>query len=271
MNLLAIFAHPDDETIFFGGTLAMLAAKGVHLHLVSATRGEGGDVGEPPLCRPDQLGAWREREMHCAAAALGARSLAFLDYIDPTISADGQLLAFEADHGILAMQIGAHIKQLQIEGVITHGSDGEYGHPAHRQVHQAVSIAAKSEAHFMYTFSANFQNHPRSRLANRSDPADFILDIGPWFDCKLAAALCHRTQHALFVRRSSEEAGRQLAVEEVLMRTESLHRSWPPAEDFLEDRLAQFLRQSCAEVTQGTGMRQENGKSTFPKETQDGR
>jgi hypothetical protein len=53
--------------------------------------------------------------------------------------------------------------------------------------------------------------------------------------------MCHRTQHALFVRRASEEAGRQLSVPEVILPVESLHRVHPPAEGQVDDALARIL------------------------------
>ncbi len=49
MNILAFFAHPDDETMLCGGTLALLARAGARVHLLIATRGEGGENGEPPV------------------------------------------------------------------------------------------------------------------------------------------------------------------------------------------------------------------------------
>ncbi len=59
--LLAVFAHPDDETFRPGGTLAWLAQRDVRVHLLTATRGEAGSCGEPPLCAPDELPAVRAR------------------------------------------------------------------------------------------------------------------------------------------------------------------------------------------------------------------
>jgi LmbE family N-acetylglucosaminyl deacetylase len=47
MKVLAFFAHPDDETMLCGGTLALLSKAGIEIHLVCATRGEGGECGEP--------------------------------------------------------------------------------------------------------------------------------------------------------------------------------------------------------------------------------
>ena len=82
LALLAVFAHPDDETFRCGGTLALLARRGVRVHLLTATRGEVGSCGDPPLCRPEELPAVRERELHCAYAALGIEPPRILDYRD---------------------------------------------------------------------------------------------------------------------------------------------------------------------------------------------
>ena len=76
MNLVCFFAHPDDETILTGGVLALLAANGVNVHYVCATRGEGGELGAPPVDR-EQLGDARERELVCAVGKLGGKSLTF--------------------------------------------------------------------------------------------------------------------------------------------------------------------------------------------------
>ncbi len=99
--------------------------------------------------------------------------------------------------------------------MITHGSNGEYGHPAHRLTHLAARLAVESfgdrSASLFYTVSASFEGHPKPHLSNPDDPAHLVLDIQPALDRKVQAALCHRTQHALFVRRASQEAGRQMA------------------------------------------------------------
>ncbi|HEX5689959.1 MAG TPA: PIG-L family deacetylase [Roseiflexaceae bacterium] len=74
-TILAIAAHPDDETMLAGGTLAMYAEQGHDLYILSTTRGEGGEIGDPPLATRETLGVVREAEMRCAATALGARGL----------------------------------------------------------------------------------------------------------------------------------------------------------------------------------------------------
>lgn len=246
MDILVFFAHPDDETILCGGTLALLAHAGHTVHYLCATRGEGGERGEPPLCERSELGAVRAAELRCAVEALGGESLAFLDYVDPEVGEDGKLHPYTTDLDTLAEQLADHVRRCHAGAVITHGSDGEYGHPAHWVTHQAARrlVDALGEAApLLYTFSAAFAGHPRPRLANPDDPAHLVLDIAPVFEQKVAAARCHRTQNALFVRRMSQRAGRQLSIPEVLMKLESLHRAYPPLENghLPQDALAQSL------------------------------
>ncbi len=248
MNLLCLVAHPDDETILCGGTLVMLASKGVNVHVACLTRGEGGELGEPPLTDRDHLGEVREGEMVNAVQKLGGKSLTFLGYADPL--ADGEkLFAPEHNPTLLAGQIVSTIKQFNIDAVITHGSNGEYGHPAHILMHQ-MTLAAIASIHkeslpnrsplhlftpspLLYTFSATFPDHPYPRLLNKDDAADLILDVSLFLNQKESAALCHKTQNALFVRRRSEMAGRQLTVKEVMLNIESLHRVFGSEEDEL--------------------------------------
>jgi LmbE family N-acetylglucosaminyl deacetylase len=80
---------------------------------------------------------------------------------------------------------------------------------------------------------------------NADAPAHLILDVTPMLERKTAAAMCHRTQHALFVRRRSEEAGRKLEVPEVIMAQESVTHVWPPMNGSApDDRFSQALLSS---------------------------
>lgn len=249
MDILAAFAHPDDETRFLGGTLAMLAAKGVRVHLLIATHGEGGEVGEPPLCSQQELGDLRENEMRSAAEAIGATSLTFLDYVDPLVSDGGEVFAFDADVETLASQMLAVAHETNSNVIISHGSNGEYGHPAHKLMHQAAMQAVITEGNLVvYTVSAIYKDHPKPRLANEDDDADFILMIKPWYESKLNATICHQTQHALFVRRASKAAGRQMTLAEVTTDEESLHRAWPTEPAAMDDPLAEFIKINCAQA-----------------------
>lgn len=250
MNVLAFFAHPDDETMLAGGIFALLAKNGAQVHYVSATRGEGGELGEPPLCTREELGEVREKELVCAVQALKGRSLTFLGYVDPAIGPDDTLYAYTDNLTMLAGQLDASLRQFEIDVIVTHGSNGEYGHPAHLLTYQAARVALESfpitdpntPAPFLYTAAAAFPEHPRPRLTNKDDPAHLIVDITPVFKQKENAAMCYRTQHALFVRRPSEEAGRKLTVTETLISLEGLHRVYPPSEDLSQDPLEALLQ-----------------------------
>jgi N-acetylglucosamine malate deacetylase 2 len=245
MNILAFFAHPDDETMLCGGTLALLAMAGANVHYLIATRGEGGEAGDPPLCTQAELGQVREREMACAVQALGGASLDFFDYIDPLVGPDNTLFPFEAELEQVVDALVLHMRLRQIDALITHGKNGEYGHPAHKLVNLAASLAVaalEADAPLLYHVQSAFEGHPKPHLMNKDEPAHIVLETAPVLAAKVAAAQCHRTQHALFVRRASEREGRPVTVPEVITTLESLHRAYPPAEDYPQDDLTTLLQ-----------------------------
>lgn len=229
IRLVCIVAHPDDETMLCGGTLAALADYGFEIHVLCATRGEGGELGEPPLGNRQELGQIREGEMRCACQALGVASLAFLDYIDPLVGLDNSLYPYTDDEKDLVARIVDRVRRLRPDMLLTHGGDGDYGHPAHVLTHQAVQQAfaqsrnAGSGPDYLYTFCAAIPG-VEDHIFNQSEPAHLVLELvgTSWLDAKEAAALCHRTQHGLFKRRKNAET-----VREVLRRVESLHRHHP--------------------------------------------
>jgi LmbE family N-acetylglucosaminyl deacetylase len=233
-TLLCIIAHPDDETMLCGGTLAALAGCSLEIHVMCATRGEGGESGEPPICTREELGHVREAEMRCACRALGIHRVTFLDYVDPLVGPDNGLSPFTRDEGGLRDRLLDHMRRLRPSIVLTHGRDGEYGHPAHKLLHRAtwaafqrwltMDPAAEGRETSFYTIAAAIPG-VQDRLLNDSEPADLIFELEhtPWLDAKESAALCHRTQHALFKRSKKAKT-----VREVLRRYESLHRYWPP-------------------------------------------
>jgi N-acetylglucosamine malate deacetylase 2 len=250
MKVMAFFAHPDDETMLAGGILALLASQGANTHYLCATRGEGGEAGEPPVCDRMQLGEVREQEMACAVQALGGEVLAFLDYQDPPVGEENQLFAYTQDLEGLQKNVQDFILKHGIHAVITHGAGGEYGHPAHIISHQAARSAVETlnsgdlvNGHVrLYSVQAAFADHPKPRLANKDEPAHLILDISSVLERKVQAAMCHRTQHALFVRRASVNAGRQLSVPEVIITLESLRRVLEDGDDTEDDPLFQLLQ-----------------------------
>lgn len=133
-RLLAVLAHPDDESLGFGGALAKYADEGVETYLLTATRGERGRFGalkeSPGL---DIVGKTRERELIEAAKILKIKEVSFLDYID------GDLDKADAPEAISA--IGAHIRRVKPQIILTFGPEGAYGHPDHIAISQFTTAA----------------------------------------------------------------------------------------------------------------------------------
>jgi len=225
MNILAFFAHPDDETMLCGGLLALLSSAGHFVHYLCCTRGEGGECGEPPVCTQDQLGQFRSDELNCAVHALGGTSLKILNYIDPLVGPENTLFSFTEDVERLKIELAEQIVANKIDIVISHGSNGEYGHPGHLTVFHATQqlINTKFTDLTWYTVQGFFENSQKPHLLNKNDPADWIIDISPVLEMKLKAANCHKSQQSLFVRRKSNEIGRLVSVSEVIQKIESYH------------------------------------------------
>ncbi len=182
----------------------MYAQKGNDVYILETTRGEGGEVGEPSLTTRENLGPFREQEVRQAADALGARDIFFLPFIDPYMEINGIARRIDVPLDVFADAIGDHVRKIQPDLVITHGSDGEYGHPQHIYTHQATRMALNNGAPktALLSWTAWYESPERERVMNRNDRADIIVDIRRWLDAKIAAALCHKTQHAMFLRNT---------------------------------------------------------------------
>ena len=219
-TILAVSAHPDDETLFGGGTLARYARQGHAVYILETTRGQGGEVGEPPLATRETLAAVREHEVRQAASILGARDIFFLPYIDPYMEINGIPRRIDVPLPDFSASIESHLKKIEPDLVITHGSNGEYGHPQHIYTHQATRLALKksSSRAALMSWSAWHVPSERERVLNRDDAADIIADITPWRDIKVAAAMCHKTQHAMFLRNTGAPS-----VADMVRRIETFH------------------------------------------------
>lgn len=238
LTILAFFAHPDDETMFLGGTLAYLAAQGVHIHYLCATRGEGGEMGDPPICEREDLGQVREWELECAVKALGGKSLDFLGFKDPVVGPTGELFPFSNRLELVVRQLKGHLDRTQPDVILTHGPEGEYGHPAHIQVHQSVMEALGDPA---LSTQAVYSPAWLSRETGEFTPAPgIVVDTRPWLRQKIAAVTCHQSQHGLFLRHGAARAGRRVTIAEMVRSQEALCRILPAAED-LWDPLEELL------------------------------
>jgi LmbE family N-acetylglucosaminyl deacetylase len=134
LRLLAVFPHPDDETLGFGGTFAKYSAEGIETYLVCATRGERGWFeSEGPDPGLEAVGRIREAELRYAAEQLGLHEVNFLNYIDGDLD--------KASPTEIITQLVAHIRRIKPQVVVTFGPDGAYGHPDHIALSQFTNAA----------------------------------------------------------------------------------------------------------------------------------
>ena len=134
LRLMCVLAHPDDESLGTGGTLAKCAAEGVATYLVTATRGERGRFGDSKESPgPEIVGKAREAELLAAAKELGLREVSFLDYPDGGLDKVDTAEAIE--------KIAGHFRRVKPQVVITFGPDGAYGHPDHIAISQLTTAA----------------------------------------------------------------------------------------------------------------------------------
>ena len=142
LMLLAVLAHPDDESFGLGGTLALYAERGVETHLVCATRGEVGTVDAEHLEGYASIAERRVDELRCAAGILGLNGVHFLDYRDsgmpgsPDNSHPQALAAAPLDE--VAGKIVGYIRRLQPQVVLTFDPIGGYKHPDHIAIQRAT-------------------------------------------------------------------------------------------------------------------------------------
>jgi LmbE family N-acetylglucosaminyl deacetylase len=174
-KLLAIFAHPDDEAIMTGGTLALYARRGVSVNLLCATRGEWGDIAdEVPITR-GELPQVRERELKTACKIMGANLLGFLDCPDGGVN--------NTDWCEVEEKIVRAIRAVRPQIIVTFGLDGLYGHPDHIAVSMLVAASFKSAAQtdcFVHQFAENLQSFQADKLYFATYPNFLfpqILDI----------------------------------------------------------------------------------------------
>lgn len=163
LRLMAVLAHPDDESLGVGGTLAKYASEGVDVFLLTATRGDSGryhgrrtdDHGHPG---PSELAKIRESELRAAASELGVREVSFLDYRDQHLDRANPREAVAA--------IVRHVRRVRPQVVVTFGPDGAYGHPDHVAISQftTAAVVAAADSSFLCDGAQAIQPHAVSKL-----------------------------------------------------------------------------------------------------------
>jgi LmbE family N-acetylglucosaminyl deacetylase len=153
LRLCCVGAHPDDETLGMGGTLAKYAAEGVETFVVTATRGQSGryrDGRDHP--GPEALGRIREAELRAAGKVLGVREVSFLDYVDQALD--------RADPEEATGRIVSHLRRIRPHVVVTFDPNGAYGHPDHVAICQLTTAAVAAAADPSYAPSPGGESSP---------------------------------------------------------------------------------------------------------------
>src|ERR1044071_2429339 len=144
-TLLAVLAHPDDESFGLGGTLALYAQKGYDTYYVCATRGEVGTVDEEHLKGYKDTAELRTDELTRAAKILGLKGVYFLGYRDSGMpgSEDNKHPNAQINHSIdeVAGKVVKYIRELKPDIVLTFDPIGGYKHPDHIHIHKATVLA----------------------------------------------------------------------------------------------------------------------------------
>jgi LmbE family N-acetylglucosaminyl deacetylase len=169
-RLLGVFAHPDDETFCAGGTLAKYVAAGWEVMVVSATRGQAGQIRDPQAATRRTLGQVREREFYAACEQLGVRNARVLDYMDGTLQ--------DVDRYELTGAVVRIIRTFRPDVVLTFGPDGAYGHPDHIAIGAATTRAfeqAGSPRHFPEQITAGRRPYQPGQLYHSYFPHSRLL------------------------------------------------------------------------------------------------
>jgi LmbE family N-acetylglucosaminyl deacetylase len=231
-SVLAVFAHPDDESLMCGGTLARLADAGVRIILMCASHGEHGSISDPALVPDGDLGSVRIRELKEAAAVLGVAEVVALDHSDGDLRWH-DVPEFHAD-------IVSAIERHRPEAVITFAENGFYWHLDHIGVHERTYTAVQSfgtgapplyyvtmpkgiirrvveAAHAKSgAVASSFWGIEPDAFGESEMLVSFGVDVRRWVPRKLAALRCHRTQmgrHNPIAWIDEDEARQWLGVE----------------------------------------------------------
>ena len=210
-------AHPDDEAIATGGTMARAKHEGHRVVLVAATRGELGEHAPDSLEPGEQLVDRRVAELKAAAEILGVDRVEFLDYHDsgmagePTNDAPGSFASADVDEA--AARLARILEEEHADVLTVYDENGNYGHPDHIQVHVVgVRAAEMAGTRRVYEATAN-RDHLRRMMAQMPQdpdapeaPADIetlgvtedqittTVDVREFVDRKRAAMVAHASQ-----------------------------------------------------------------------------
>lgn len=246
-RLLGVFAHPDDEGTMSGAIL-QYNTQGIESGLICATRGEVGEIADPALATPENLGQVREKEMREAANVLGVHHLWFLDYrdsgMDGTPENDDARSFIHVSAAEVVGKLVAIIRQFRPQVMITFDESGAYGHPDHIAIYRHTTSAfyaaaddvqypelgpahavsklyygafprsiVQSMAEWMRSqhYEGSFRNLDPDKLGIPDELISVWLDVESWRETKDSSWSKHRTQagSARFREQLPEEIQRK--------------------------------------------------------------
>jgi LmbE family N-acetylglucosaminyl deacetylase len=229
-SILFSFAHPDDESFLVAGISCKYSEQGVRLALATATLGEAGKVGDPPVCKPEDLPKVREAELSMAARLVGIQDVHLLGHRDQQLASASP----EKIRRQLVQIIRQHCPQI----IVTFDPNGANLHPDHiaisRFTSDAVGAAGDSRwfpeegtAHqvsrVLWPTPVVFWEVLRAGKFDEQSGVDFAVDIRSWSQRKAEALRAHRSQH-LSVNRvffTSQDS-------DLLLTTEVFRQAWGP-------------------------------------------
>ena len=175
-TILAVLAHPDDESFGMGGTLAKYASEGVKVHLICATRGEAGEVDPDCLDGYDSIADLRTAELNCAVKALGIEPVHLLDYRDSGMAGSqdnhNPRALINAPLEKVAEEVADYIRKLRPQIVLTFDPVGGYHHPDHIFIQQAATRAVELAGDPEY--GSEYSPYQPARLFYHTIPRHFI-------------------------------------------------------------------------------------------------
>ncbi len=234
-RILLLLAHPDDETFGPGGTIAKYSGQGAEVYLATATKGQAGMVGEPPVTDREHLGEVRAAELLCAAGILGIRKVAFLGF------QDGQLAATQRER--IVEKAVEQIRWIRPHVLIGFGPDGVSRHPDHVAMSEVALEAFDASAdpgrfpgqlvngitpwapYKLYQYEVpqevlNAWNVPLAGVPSEKITTE--IDTSAWVEKKVEAFFCHKTQSKDYTRILAREGYREFARRETYVLAKTL-------------------------------------------------
>ncbi|HVL80942.1 MAG TPA: N-acetyl-1-D-myo-inositol-2-amino-2-deoxy-alpha-D-glucopyranoside deacetylase [Actinomycetota bacterium] len=232
-SIVFVHAHPDDESLSTGGTIARYAAEGVRVCLVTCTDGDLGEIAEVDGLVPERieprLGEVRREELREAADALGISDVRMLGYRDSgmagTAGNDDPAAFVNQDLDGVVRQLVQVLREVRPQVVVTYNAYGFYGHPDHIRAHQATVAAVEASAdpgslpeagpphevrRLYYTAVPKsglrelrdrvpgaeevFSDEAIETIGAEDHEISAFVDVRAWVPQKMAALRAHRTQ-----------------------------------------------------------------------------